>query len=461
MLAKRGMVEVCDGYKAKYGNVFTFWAGEVPVVMLNTLELADEYMVKQGDVFADRMKMHPITKLLRGGVEGGVVYMSGDVWRNQRRFALKVMRDFGLGKSGMEDKILSEALIICERLSHDIDAGIDDVDMKRYINLATGSVINTVVCGEGFTAQNEKGDFHKVQDVVDSLNNDEDNTLAILAFLFPILLKVPYVNRPAQRLIKHVHEMIKCIDDQVEDHLRKNDYSDQSMEPRDFIDAFMLEKARVEANGEERKYFTKEQLRGTAIDLWFAGHDTTNATMNWIVSYLIQYQDIQEKLHEELDRVISSDRPVRNADRPDLPYLQAFLTESQRMANIIPVNIPRATTEDVNVEGYNLKKGTLVIAQIATIMRDPKHFPSPLEFRPERFINENGKFVSHPAMLPFSLGKRVCLGEGLARMELYLFTANLLNQFKILPGKTPPTLKKIKPSSFHAALYTCKMEKRY
>ncbi|CAD5222157.1 unnamed protein product [Bursaphelenchus xylophilus] len=460
MVGEKEPEKIFDEYKAKYGSVVTFWIGNTPMILLNTKELADEYMIRQGDIFVDRIALDPVMKIIRGG-ESGLINMSGDLWRNQRRFALKVMRDFGLGKSGMEERLLSEALFICEKVNKDIDAGLEDIDLKKYLDLATGSVINTVVCGESFTALNKEDDFYKIQDIMNIVNNGGDDQFAMLLFLFPFLLQVPYINKRGLALIEKIQGLLKHIDKQVDDHLQKNNYSDQSMEPRDFIDAFMLEKARLEENGEDAGYFTKEQLRGTAIDLWFAGHDTTSATMSWIVSYLCYHQEIQNKLHDEIDRVISSDRQIRTSDRPDLPYLLAFITEVQRLANIVPFNVPRVTTEDVNIDGFHIKKGTAVLAQIGTIMRDEKNFSSPFEFKPERFIDNNGKFVANSAVLPFSLGRRSCLGEGLARMELYLFTANLLNQFKILPGKTPPTLKKIKPSSFHAALYTCKMEKRY
>ncbi|CAD5216364.1 unnamed protein product [Bursaphelenchus okinawaensis] len=445
-------------FHEKYGDVITFWSGDTPVIVLNTLELADEYMVRQGDVFVDRMEV-PAMILLEDR-NYGIINTSGDMWKTTRRFALKYFRDVGLGKSGMEEKILAEVSVVLDKLNKDIASG-QEILMKTHTDVALGSVINLLICGQSFTADKNEAKFYEVQDCVYTANKMAENKMALLCFLMPFLLKVPVIGTAGMKVINKIKDLFKYIDEQTEEHLRTNDYTNELTEPRDFIDAFMLEKTRLEANGEQNHYFFDKQLRGTAIDLWFAGHDTTSATLNFTLGYLVLHQEIQKKVHDEIDANISSDRFVTMADRPNLPYLMAVLTESQRCANIIPLNPPRKTTEDINISGYDIKKGSIVFAQIAVIMQDEKHFKSPKTFNPDRFIDENGRFITHPAMLPFSLGKRACPGEALAKMEFFLLAANLLNQYRILPDKELPTLKKASATTIQPEEYYVRLEKRY
>jgi cytochrome P450 family 33 len=159
---------------------------------------------------------------------------------------------------------------------------------------------------------------------------------------------------------------------------------------------------------------------------------------------MITNSEVQEKLQEELDRVISSNRIIKVSDKSDLPYCNAVIMETQRLANIVALNFFHTTTREVNIAGYTMPKGTLVIPQISVLMADPKVriylfklisifkvFPDPRRFNPLRFIDKNGHFKPAPEVMPFSVGRRQCPGEGLAKMELFLFVANLFNQYKV------------------------------
>uniref|UniRef100_A0A914BXD8 Cytochrome P450 n=1 Tax=Acrobeloides nanus TaxID=290746 RepID=A0A914BXD8_9BILA len=149
-------------------------------------------------------------------------------------------------------------------------------------------------------------------------------------------------------------------------------------------------------------------------------------------------------MHEELDRVIGSDRLVNMDDKAALHYTNAVINEIQRLANIAPQTPIHETSKDVTIHGHLIPKGTSIIPQLALVLMDEEIFPRPEEFRPERYLNSKGELTKCDALIPFSIGKRICAGESLARMELFLFIANVFNQYKILapPGKMPS----LKPS---------------
>lgn len=187
------------------------------------------------------------------------------------------------------------------------------------------------------------------------------------------------------------------------------------------------------------------------FDLWFAGLTTTNTTINWTISYVLNHPEVQDKMQEELDKVVGSDRLVTISDKSSLPYMNAVINESQRCVNLLPCNLFHATTRDTVINGNIIPKGTGVIAQISTVMLDEKVllkviffkisyfqiFPDPYKFQPERFIDENGALKKIEQLIPFSVGKRQCLGEGLARMELFLIVANLFNRYFVISRFEP------------------------
>lgn len=143
-------------------------------------------------------------------------------------------------------------------------------------------------------------------------------------------------------------------------------------EPTDYTQAFIQEMNRRKEANEESPYFNDKQLSIMLFDLWVAGQETTSNSIKWSFAYLLYYQDVQAKVHEELDREIGSDRLITLADRPKLHYMNALINETLRIANIAPINIPRKVARDTEIEGYLIKKGVWAVAQISLYMYDPE-----------------------------------------------------------------------------------------
>lgn len=165
------------------------------------------------------------------------------------------------------------------------------------------------------------------------------------------------------------------------------------------------------------------------LDLFVAGSETTSTTLRWAFLYMAKYPEIQEKVQAEIDRVIGQSRQPSMEDRANLPYTDAVIHEILRMGNIVPLALPHSTNKEVQLGGYTIPKGVLIIPNLASVLIDKKEWATPSTFDPGHFLNKEGKFEKKAAFIPFSAGKRVCLGENLARMELFLFFTSFMQHF--------------------------------
>jgi len=178
------------------------------------------------------------------------------------------------------------------------------------------------------------------------------------------------------------------------------------------------------------------------MDLFVAGAETTSTTLSWTFLLLALHPEIQEKLHEEIRRVVGMSRLPSLNDRPEMPYTEAVIMEVMRYSAMVPLAVQHRTVEDVHFHGFFIPKDTLIIPNLYCAMRDPKVWGDPDNFRPDRFLSPDGKtVVRHEAFIPFSTGRRVCLGETLARDELFLFTTSLFQRFKVGKDLNGPELK--------------------
>lgn len=168
-----------------------------------------------------------------------------------------------------------------------------------------------------------------------------------------------------------------------------------------------------------------------------------------------------DRLQVELDRVIGDEhRLICWADRLALPYTSAVINEILRVGNVVAQDFPHRMMKDTPVDGWTLRRGQPIVAQISVVLMDPEIFPDPKSFRPERFLDESGSLRKSEELIPFGLGKRQCLGESLARMELFLFFANIFNRYQISPGRQMPSLKREMGIPVLCPKFTCHCRRR-
>uniref|UniRef100_A0A7E4ZSN4 Cytochrome P450 n=1 Tax=Panagrellus redivivus TaxID=6233 RepID=A0A7E4ZSN4_PANRE len=447
-----------DFYEAcrrKYGDVFTLWIASRPFVYICGFKLLQDTVVNEGDTFAGRICLGEFAPVIRGG-DYGVVFVDGERWRQTRRFAIQVFRNFGMGKGIMEEKIQLELGYLVDAIKADISDTQNPQNLIPKIEITVASIINQLLFGFAYHDSESVAEFTKVKDILTAHMQTAPKPGTMLAFTWPTVTKYLPVLKDYYYLFSgQFYAITDYVRKQVAAH---KDNFDADSEPVDYVDAYLHETSHHEGTYDE------EQLVNTCYDIFIAGQETTANTVIFSILYAMNYPEAQAKLQEEFDRVIGSDRRIGLGDKAELPYTQAFINETQRLVNLLPQNLVHRTLQETTIAGYTIPKHTVVVPQISSVLYDETVFAEPLKFKPERFLAEDGTTIRKvDELVPFGMGKRQCLGEALARMELFVLIANLFNQFKFEsedPAK-PPSLTKISGVTIQPEPFKCKVTSRY
>ncbi|XP_073713859.1 cytochrome P450 2K1-like [Misgurnus anguillicaudatus] len=401
----------------KYGSVFKVHLGPKKIVVLSGFKTVKQALVNQAEEFGERDIM-PIFQDINK--RHGILFANGDNWKTMRRFALSTLKDFGMGKKLSEEKIIQETRYLREVF--ETYQG-NPFDTTQPLNYAVSNIISAIVYGNRF-----EYDDPKFKEMVNKANQ---NILRIGSAVIQIYNMFPVLGPwlETRRLLMESMESNISEMQVLVDRLRE---TFNPLDCRGLVDAFLIQKQSLEQSGENDSQFNDLNLLMTVANLFVAGTDTTGTTLRWGLLLMAKYPHIHDRVHEEIDRVLDGREPVTE-DRKNLPYTDAVIHEIQRLANIVPLDLPHKTSCDVNFNGYFIKKGTSVLPLLTSVFRDENEWETPNTFNPEHFLNENGQLIKRDAFMPFSAGRRMCLGEGLARMELFLFFTSLLQCFHFTP----------------------------
>ena len=152
-------------------------------------------------------------------------------------------------------------------------------------------------------------------------------------------------------------------------------------------------------------YISVEQLVQVIADLYAASIKTTTMTFCWALLFLLHNPHVIDALQHQIDDVINQKQVVGMKDLSNMPYMEAFLMEVQRLADVVPYSMLHCTTQDTTFRGYHIPKDTIIVPNLYSVHMDNKHFPDPARFYPERFLDTDGRVKKLQHFIPFSVGK--------------------------------------------------------
>lgn len=433
-------------YKSK---LIGLYLGPLPAVIVNDYETIKEVLTRSDfdgrpDLFMARLRDEHYQRR-------GIFFTDGDSWREQRRFFLKTLHNFGFGRrspdaeadiqAGLEDVI--SLLRDGPKYDHE-KALVDEAGYALCPNVffaVFSNVVLRMIAGVRL-GREDQGILFEVGKNSLAFHRNGDDYGMVLSYIpwirhwFPEATKYELlrkVNLKANAVILSLAQ--KC----------ESSYDENDI--RCLVDAFIKEMRAAGSNGastgKDEFGFQYDELVIGCADFLVPPFSAIPAKICLILERLILLPEVQTKMYNELNKVVGTNRLPTLDDRADLPYCEAVIREGLRIDTLVPSGIPHVAVTDTQLQGYQIPKGTVIVNSLNFAHHQPELFREPDAFMPERFLNQEGKLaLNQDNTLPFGAGKRVCAGEQFARNSLFLAVTSLVQNFnfKLPDNLTSPDL---------------------
>jgi cytochrome P450 len=422
---------------AKYGPIFTLQMGSHTDIFIANRFLAHQALIQKSTIFADRPKALPTKKIISSDQHDILFSFYGPIWRLLRRnLTSRILHPSRVKSYAQARKWVLDILL--QRLKFDAhernSKGVFVVDHFRY---GMFSLLALICFGDKLN-ENQIREIEESQRIM-LLNFSRYNVLNF----WPPITKILFRNRWSEflnlrrdqeaALIPYINARRK-IKEEILSNGRKNNVNDSN---DDFVLSYVDTLLDLEFLEDEKKTKLDDSKICTLCSEFLnAGTDTTSTALEWIVANLVRYQDIQEKLVEEIKGVIGDNKEEKEIIEEDLqkmPYLKAVILEGLRRHPPLHYVAPHKVTEEVVLNGFSIPTFASINFLVAEIGRDSSAWDDPMAFKPERFMNNSTFDImgsKEIKMMPFGAGRRMCPGYGLALLHLEYFVANFVWNFE-------------------------------
>lgn len=402
-----------------YGDIITITFGWYTAITLNSIESVRETLVKHSRLYSGRPQLYSFTQV-RAGL--GILFIDFcPKYERQRKLTIRSLHRTFYQANKLDWILTSEAKKLLTEFAKYQDKPFNP---KSFLRLLAANIILKSFFDADFEFNGEEP-----TEVLQAVDDFTKSTSPVnLADIIPWLQKLP---------IGNFVEMKKMFREFIGIHERfyaRTKPGRKAGFPRNVTDALL------DNLGVYNKGVTDQELRISEKDLVYiladlvgAAFETIANTLSWALMFVAAHPEWQSVLQSELDAVVGRLRLPSLNDRDMLPKVNAALYEVLRMSCVVPISLPHSTMKRTQLRDFDIPKGTFVFVNLWAIHHDPKHWSSPQEFNPRRFLDENGNFVmpKHQSFLPFSTGGRSCLGERLAKDEIFVFFAAILQRFRL------------------------------
>ena len=405
-------------WRNKYGDVFRIRLGSWNAIVLNGHGTVKNALERPDDVFASRPDFisTQIARDYRNGEENVEFGPFNAAYVKQRKLTALALRQFTNVRDGYFHNIVktdAEELIL-----HFLSRKETPNFEEEAITFSMASIIYRILFGKGGNAGGDT-ELRQMVHVQDGFvefvgSGNAIDVLPWLRFILPSKLR---------ELMKFIHFSDAVVHRKVSEH--KGSFRSSNL--RDVTDVFIAAKLPDSVQDKTVDVTEKRQML-TLSDLLGAGFGTMSRTMHWLILYMIAYPDVQKQVQSEIDIKIGRSRTVDFNDRPNLHYTRATIREVIRINPIVPVSAPHLSTAATTINGYAVDKGTVIIANFKSVNHDETIWESPELFKPERHLDGDGSLKKRSSITAFGVGRRKCIGEYYAMLQLFLLFAMLMQQ---------------------------------
>ncbi|KAJ9559874.1 hypothetical protein OSB04_005034 [Centaurea solstitialis] len=413
----------------KHGPVMLLHFGRVPVVVASSADASREIMKTHDLIFANRAKSS-VPSILSYNARDIAFADYGEYWRQIKSIAVLQLLSQKRVQSFRRMRE-EETELLVERITETSRSSSPVVNMSKMLISLTNGVICRSALGRKHGGEKFKELF---VDFIELLG------VFSVGDYIPWLSWVDRLNGYEVRAVKIAKEFDAFLEGVIEEHVdrkkRTSGGSGEDHDEKDFVDILLD----IQKQNDTGFVLDRDTVKALILDVFTGGTDTTYSTLEWELSELIRNPHAMKKLQEEVRDVAKGKPKITEDDLDQMPYLRAVVKETFRMHTPLPLLVPRESTQDVKVMGYDIAAGTQVLINAWAVGRDPSSWDEPEKFRPERFLDSSIDYKGlHFELTPFGAGRRKCPGIQFAMNVNELVLASLVHKFDFgLPDAQRP-----------------------
>ncbi|XP_020579331.1 cytochrome P450 71A1-like [Phalaenopsis equestris] len=406
----------------QYGPLILLRLGIVaPTVVISSAELAEQVMKTQDLIFASRPPSSMANHLLYNTKD--IAFSPyNDYWRMMKKICIVHLLSSRRVQS--YKRVRQEEIDLLIEEIRTASAAAEAVNLSKRLGVLTNDIICRVALGRKYSGETR---FREMLDEFQRLLGSFP-----MADFVPWLGWVDRVIGLEGRARRTSRELDQFLERVLEEHLNRKKSSNAigcSKECVDLVDVLLSVKDEHDTK-DANIALDKEHIKALILEIFAAGTDTTFTTLIWAMAELVNHPTLMQKVQREIRETLGSKQFIEEEDVDKLTYLKATIKETLRLHAPIALLLPRLTTEDTQLQGYDIHAGTRIIINAWGIARDPNYWVRPEEFWPERFINSSVDFRGqHFQLIPFGAGRRACPGIGFSIIVIECTLANLLRNF--------------------------------
>ncbi|CAK1582062.1 unnamed protein product [Parnassius mnemosyne] len=420
---------------ARYGDIASVRLGSNLVVCISSTKILRELFNR----FESTGRPQTPLNALMGGL--GIVLSEDILWKRQRYFLHDKFRALGVNlwkNQRLEKIIMAEIEELLRNLEKRAEEPVDPV-------MVLGRHLHNVICQLMMSFRFEEGNEEFV-----IFNERLSRSMNLYGSIhigehLPCYLKLPGKKTVLKEIRRSLQDISQFHAKHIEKRLKKRADLSGKEEQNDLLD-YYLEQMQNEETGAAQAIFNNvdpvKQIVQVMNDLFSAGMETSRTTIVWLLLMMLREPKVAQKVMDDLSNVVEVGKIVTMEHRSKLPYVEAVIYETLRRVSVVPLGTTHVNTKEWEINGYSIPAGTHIVPLINKINMDPKYFYEPEKFLPERFL-KNGVLCIPECFIPFGVGRRICLGMHLARIELFLFFTNIMNNYKftLADGQELPGLE--------------------